>query len=214
MSAKDQAPRQTSGRIRDARRRRVAQLDPVALRLLRRRDVIAADALEAIAHEKGVRIAARERVALVGGLCGLLLVLGFFTYALITGDIRAATYAKTGSSLWFCSAPWIIWFALKRRRFGAVAAAMLKHRHCPHCGYDLRLLPVDPADGATVCPECGCAWALAPRPADRSGPRAPSDAHLNTLACTLITSSSDGRGWRVSATSSGCSAGPPQIMRT
>ena len=31
---------------------------------------------------------------------------------------------------------------------------------CPNCGYDLRLLPVDSVDGATVCPECGRAWKL------------------------------------------------------
>ena len=163
MNAGHPAPRQTSGRITDARGRRVTQLDPVALALLRRHDVIEADALQAIANEKGVRIAARERVALIGGLCGVLLVFGFFTHALITGDIRDATYAKMGSLLWFCSIPWIIWFALKRKRFGAVAAAMLKHHHCPHCGYDLRLLPVDSADGATICPECGCTWMLAAR---------------------------------------------------
>ncbi|MEW6251597.1 MAG: hypothetical protein AB1716_13195, partial [Planctomycetota bacterium] len=99
-----------------------------------------------------------ERLAVLGGLLGALAVVGFFTHALITGDIRDATFAKTASLLWFCSVPWIIWFALKRKRFGAVAAAILKHRRCPHCGYDLRLLPVDPTDGATVCPECGCAW--------------------------------------------------------
>jgi transcription initiation factor TFIIIB Brf1 subunit/transcription initiation factor TFIIB len=37
---------------------------------------------------------------------------------------------------------------------------MLKHLRCPHCGYDLRGLAADPEDGATVCPECGCAWRL------------------------------------------------------
>ena len=30
----------------------------------------------------------------------------------------------------------------------------------PHCGYDLRLLPMDPKDAVTVCPECGCASRL------------------------------------------------------
>ena len=39
---------------------------------------------------------------------------------------------------------------------------MLQHLRCPHCGYDLRLLPTDPKDGASVCPECGCAWRLEP----------------------------------------------------
>jgi hypothetical protein len=37
---------------------------------------------------------------------------------------------------------------------------MIRFRRCPHCGYSLQGLPVDPADGATVCPECACAWRL------------------------------------------------------
>ena len=39
---------------------------------------------------------------------------------------------------------------------------------CASCGYDLRLLPADPEDGSTVCPECGCAWNLA-EPARQGG---------------------------------------------
>ncbi len=31
---------------------------------------------------------------------------------------------------------------------------------CTSCGYDLRMLPVGPVDGVTVCPECGCAQKL------------------------------------------------------
>ncbi len=31
---------------------------------------------------------------------------------------------------------------------------------CASCGYDLRMLPADPVDGVTVCPECGCRWKL------------------------------------------------------
>ena len=31
---------------------------------------------------------------------------------------------------------------------------------CASCGYDLRLLPTDPVDGLTICPECGCGWKL------------------------------------------------------
>jgi hypothetical protein len=41
---------------------------------------------------------------------------------------------------------------------------MLKHRRCPHCGYDLSNLPTDPEDGVTGCPECGCAWMLEEKP--------------------------------------------------
>ena len=46
------------------------------------------------------------------------------------------------------------------QRMGHPAPVMLAQRRCPHCGYDLRLLPVDPEDAATIRPECGSAWKL------------------------------------------------------
>jgi hypothetical protein len=51
----------------------------------------------------------------------------------------------------------------RQQRLRRVRAVMLRHQCCPHCGYDLRGLPVDPADQATVCPECACAWELSDR---------------------------------------------------
>jgi hypothetical protein len=160
MTAHDASGGAHRGRIKDARGRAVTQLDPIALYVLRQHDVIDADTLRTIANEKGVRVAVVERVALISGLCGALLVIGIFTFESVTGGIRDATLAKSTGLLYLCSMPWIIWYVLKRRRFGNVAAAMLRHRRCPHCGYDLRMLPVDAEDGATVCPECGCAWIL------------------------------------------------------
>ena len=47
---------QQAGRINDARGRKVAQLDPIAIYLLRQHNIIDADVLRAITHEKGVRI--------------------------------------------------------------------------------------------------------------------------------------------------------------
>jgi len=86
--AQNEAPRtQKAGRIRDARGRKVTQLDPVAIYLLRQHYIIDADALQAIANEEGVRIAAGEPAALIGGPCGALLVIGLFTHTLITGDM-------------------------------------------------------------------------------------------------------------------------------
>jgi hypothetical protein len=160
MTARNPLSLHKAWRIKDARGRKVTQLDPIALHLLRRHDVIDADVLRALANEKGVRIKLGERAALIGGICGALLVIFLFTHALITGDIRDAPFAKSSGLLYLCSIPWIIWFGIKRKRFGNVAAAMLKHLRCPHCGYDLRMLPTDSQDGATVCPECGCAWRL------------------------------------------------------
>ena len=160
MTEQGQAETRRAGRITDARGRRVTQLDPVTMHLLRQHDEIEADTLRAIVNEKGVKITRAERIPLIVGIIAALVVLGLFTTALISGGIRSAPYAKSAGLLYLCSVPWIIWYALKRRRFGEVAAAMLRHLRCPHCGYDLRMLPSDPEDGATVCPECGCAWKL------------------------------------------------------
>jgi len=158
MDQHDQPKLASRGRVRDQRGRKVTQLDPVAMHLLRQHAVIDADVLRAIASERGVRIKPGERAALIGGICVALAVTSLITHALITGDIRDAPYAKSAGFLYLLSIPWIIWFGIKRKRFSHVAAAMLKHLRCPHCGYDIRNLPIDPVDGATVCPECGCAW--------------------------------------------------------
>ncbi len=160
MAANEPLPIQKAGRIKDARGRKVTQLDPIAIYLLRQHDIIDADVLRAIAREKGVGITRKERVALILGVLGVLLVIGLITQSLIVGDFGGAPFARTSSLVFFCCLAGWCWIRLKRARFGNVAAAMLKHSRCPHCGYDLRLLPTDPEDGATVCPECGCAWRL------------------------------------------------------
>ena len=147
-------------RIKDARGRKVPQLDPVAMYLLRQHSPIEADVLRVIAHEKGVRITGKERASLIVGLVAAASVVSLFTHAVLTGDIRNAPIAKSASLVFLCSIPWFAWYNSKRSRFGKVAALLLKRLRCPHCGYDLRMLPADPEDGATVCPECGCAWKL------------------------------------------------------
>jgi hypothetical protein len=147
-------------RIKDARGRRVTQLDPVALHLLRRHDVIEADVLRAIVHEKGVRIGGKERASLIVGVVGLLTIGGFFIRSLLVESFGAAPYARSSAVVYFALMPWCVWMYVKRSRVGKIAAAMLKYCRCPHCGYDLRMLPVDLEDGATLCPECGCAWRL------------------------------------------------------
>lgn len=160
MAEKGPGTPQKAGRVRDARGRSVMPLDPVAMRVLRQHDVVQADVLRAITNVKGVGITGKERVFLVVGAVAALTVIGLFTAAVITGDISSAPMAKSSSLVFMCSIPWIVWYNIRRARFGKVADAMLEHLRCPHCGYDLRMLPTDEADGATVCPECGCAWKL------------------------------------------------------
>lgn len=89
----------------------------------------------------GVEIA-RILVSGVGDLLGVL-------------QQRAPVFIGVGAGLFFT---WLMASQIRSRRTQAV---MLKHRRCPHCGYDIRGLPTDPDDGATICPECGCACQLA-----------------------------------------------------
>jgi len=160
MPAGEADTRIQTGRIKDARGRLVSQLDPVTMHVLRQHDVIEADELRAIAGEPGVRISGMERAWLVVGLIGALCVISLFTIGVVTGNFRQAFYAKSSGLLFLGSMPLIAWYSIKKARFGKVAATMLKYMRCPHCGYSLRMLPVDADDGCTVCPECGCAWNL------------------------------------------------------
>ena len=150
------------GRITDARERGVTQLDPVTMHALHQHDVIEADVLRAIAHEPGVETTGGERASLIGGVVALCLVIGFFLQSIVMKDLSAAPFARSAPLVYFSIVPWVFWVGLKRARFGRVAAAILKHRRCPHCGYSLQGLATDEQDDATVCPECGCAWKLTP----------------------------------------------------
>jgi hypothetical protein len=160
MTPKESLESVKTGRIKDARGRAVKVLDPVSTYFLHRHGVIESDVLKAIVNEKGVQIAAAERVTMMVGILSATAVVGFFAYGIYSGDLRDAPYAKLSALVFMCGMPWLAWFMIIRARIDNIAAAMLKYLRCPHCGYDLRLLPVDPADGATVCPECGAAWLL------------------------------------------------------
>ena len=165
--------RDTSGRsatsksrashITDARGRSVSLLDPYAMRLLHRQDTIPAETLARIAGEIGPGVRKWQgRVFLTLQITPLAVVIGGFIAVVFFGRVTDAL----GISLWAVTAVCIVigitgfLLSTRRKRLTRVAGVMLKHLRCPHCGYDLRLLPTDPADGATICPECGCAWAL------------------------------------------------------
>jgi hypothetical protein len=152
--------RERATRLKDARGRSVNQLDPIALQLLRRHEPIDADTLNAIASEKGVRISTLERGAMILSLLMMLALLGFVAALFVRGTPWGGIFRRIGPTMYLYVWPFIVWGTMKRGRWGKIPAAMLKHFRCPHCGYDLRGLPADPDDGATVCPECGCAWKL------------------------------------------------------
>ena len=155
-------------RVEDARGTSVPLLDPLRMHLLHRgHDIEAAD-LDAIAAELEPGRPRRRRA-----LCALGLALAVLALAGL-----GVSVALEGAPAWHdlidtltnpaIMAPnlfllvWLPWMAGARRRAQRmkVLAVLLEHRRCPHCGYSLRGLPVEAADGATVCPECACAWRL------------------------------------------------------
>jgi len=153
------------GRIQDARGRKVTQIDPVTMRLLRQHDVIPAETLRKLAEEIGVGWPWLVRVTFFVMLVFLIVLL----LAIVTRLVRSVflgspQFGAFTEALLYLVPPlaglFSIWFVSARVRFKRIRNIILKHLRCPHCGYDLRMLPTDPADGATVCPECGCAWRL------------------------------------------------------
>ncbi|UCG16522.1 MAG: zinc ribbon domain-containing protein [Phycisphaerales bacterium] len=152
-------------RIKDARGRKVTQLDPVTMRLLRQHHVIPPETLRKLADEIGVGWPRFVRLTFIVMLIALVLYLvASAAYSLkhaVSASVGLTAFAKRLSLL---IPPLVgllsIWFVSARVRFKRIRNIILRHSRCPHCGYDLRMLPVDPQDGATVCPECGCAWRL------------------------------------------------------
>lgn len=149
-------------RVVDARGRRVTQLDPVTMHLLHRNDRIDAETLRAIAREIGPGLSRARRAWFWAfqALPILVVPVLFIRVFLIRGG-RDPTAVVLWTTTLVCLVVGIWGFTIsaRRKRFHRVRDIMLRHRRCPHCGYNLAHLPRDPDDGTLVCPECGGAWA-------------------------------------------------------
>ncbi len=153
------------GRIKDARGRKVTPLDPVRLHLLNQRSIIPAETLRSMADQilPGAR---RQRLILVLIAASTVLfiaggtILYFSYFSTWTGFDPVSVTIHVVQVGVILSGPLLAFRMARAKYANRIALAMLEYRCCPHCGYDIRGLPVDPADGATVCPECGCAWTL------------------------------------------------------
>lgn len=179
---------QSTSRIKDARGRSVTQLDPVRLHVWHRYDSVDAETLHTIVEdlEPGTAKMRRRTIIIVPSVIVALvlgvMVLYHFSDASARRDLISTLTNPVimGPNLVCCLL--VPWIAARQARLKRVQFAMLKHRRCPHCGYDLRMLPVVPEDGATVCPECGCAWLI-------------DEAELSErLAATGVMGGGTGRG--------------------
>jgi len=103
-----------------------------------------------------------EKGAMILSLVLLAALIVTVTIKLLGGDSWSHLLRRMVPTFYLFIWPFIVWGGTRASRFGKIVPAMLKHHRCPHCGYDIRGLPADESDGATVCPECGCAWRLRP----------------------------------------------------
>lgn len=62
----------------------------------------------------------------------------------------------------FLAMPPVMWWIVRSHR-QEVARMVASERYCASCGYSLREIDAAP-DGCTVCPECGSAWRIDPKP--------------------------------------------------
>jgi hypothetical protein len=154
-----------AGRIRDARGRSLSFLDPYDPRLAGEQDVIPPTVLRAVRQDLGFGYPAWQRRAFVATVAAFLACVAFLVVWKI---VRQTGVDVVERVLWplnilvFGFAGLMFWRGARAARSKRVRDVMLGHRRCPHCGYDLRDLPADPDDHATVCPECGGAWRIDP----------------------------------------------------
>jgi hypothetical protein len=144
------------------------------MHLLRRDDVIPGETLSKLAKEIGIGWSRTGRVLFfiaVADLCIFLIANTVeFHRSVVVGTTGLWKFMREMAPMmpvWAC--PVLFWLLTRRVRSARIASAMLEHLRCPHCGYDIRGLGTDPEDGATVCPECGCAWKLVRAGADGGG---------------------------------------------
>ena len=171
MSEKEPRRKPRAGRVRDARGRTVTTLDPIALRLLRRHEGIPPDILKEMCGRIGTRMT-RLEIWVFGSprvmhWAIFLTAIGFGVLGIVgigVAIIRPAGFSVVVRYLFPLSASfaflYVLWTVARSARTRRVTEIMLEYLRCPHCGYDIRSLPIDPEDGATVCPECGCAWRI------------------------------------------------------
>jgi hypothetical protein len=138
----------------------VTQLDPVVLRLLPRDDPIDRATLERIVSEKGVGLRPYQVAQIAFAAALIVAVAGVVFYKHLAGTPWSALLRRSVPLLYLFVLPFVVWDRAKKMRSSRIAAAMLKHGRCPHCGYDVGHAPPDASDGVTVCPECGCGWRI------------------------------------------------------
>jgi hypothetical protein len=140
-------------------------LDPVTRHMLRRYDTIDREVLDAISRQIGPGTSRQRRWWFwIFFVLSVACLVGTVARVIVVGWSPDLTAQVLWVAIAVCLPLALALFARSARqgRLRRVRGAILDHRCCPHCGYNLRDLPTAADDGATICPECGCAWKLSP----------------------------------------------------
>jgi hypothetical protein len=116
----------------------VTQLDPVALHLLHRDDPIDRPTLSRIVGERSIGLPALEKGALIAAVILAVALIVVIAVRVYSGMPFGSVMRRSTPALYLFMLPFIIWGGARKKRFGQIAATLLKHCRCPHCGYDLR----------------------------------------------------------------------------
>lgn len=151
--------------ITDVRGRRVSMIDPMRMQMLHQHDVIDRKTLDQMMEALEPGLSRNLRMTLITVILGvsalgLLVVLMWFLNPGRRAGLMKALSHNPGMWIGIIAAVVIPVFAARKKHRPRLPTLLLRHRRCPHCGYDLSGLPADTRDDATVCPECACAWRL------------------------------------------------------
>ncbi len=161
MNREEAGPRRTIPSA-DATGREVRLLDPHALRLLRRFDIVPAEALTRIAVELSLGLPRWQRLGYLICVAIFLLCIVFQVVWKLAGrrgidSVDLVLWPTNLGVFSFGAAKF--WQSRRRTRAKEVRGTMLKSRRCTPCGFDIRRLPTSDC-GATTCPAFGHVWQL------------------------------------------------------
>ena len=141
VADKEALQQKQAGHIKDARGRKVTQLDPVTMHLLRRHDIIPTETLRQMAEEIDPGESKKRQMGLIQGvLCAIAVYILLFFYFRFFGKgswrdpVMIIFYAG-----YLVVPPVVIYMRFRRARTARherIQCVMLKHLRCPHCGYE------------------------------------------------------------------------------
>ena len=169
MMSQQPLKHRTAGTVCDASGRRVTLFDPALDWLVGSDERMDQATADRIMRDLGGEERSSRKL-LLGGIAVGLAIVGVATLAVaISIAIEGKPALQDAVSSLVFTGPAVAMMLVagvvgpmvvaRRRRLGRSRDVLLRHGHCPHCGYRIGEISPQPRTGHTICPECGCEWA-------------------------------------------------------